>query len=178
MAQDRRKTVHAVFRDRYDAEQVFNFLHDKGFADSEINVLMSDKTRATYYPPTSKEGHHHAAGTMVTEGLGVGGAIGTAVGATLGAIAAIGTSLAIPGLGLIIAGPIVAALAGGGAGAVAGGAIGALVGAGMTQENAEAYAEALRNGGVVVGVAPRSDDQANEIERKFKEFNGENVCYC
>jgi len=174
----REKTVNAVFRDRYDAERAFEFLHHNGYADSEINVLMSDRTRSSYFPTDTKGNGHHRAGTMATEGMGVGGAIGTAVGATLGALAAIGTTLAIPGLGLVIAGPIVAALAGGGAGAVTGGLIGVLVGAGMTEQNAEAYAEALRHGGVAIGVVPRSREEASEIERQFKEFNGENVCYC
>ena len=39
------------------------------------------------------------AGTAATEGMAIGGAIGTAVGASLAAILAIGTTLAVPGLG-------------------------------------------------------------------------------
>jgi hypothetical protein len=100
------------------------------------------------------------------------------VGATLAAVAAIGTTLAIPPLGLIVAGPVAAALAGGGAGAVTGGLIGALVGAGMTEPNARSYAEALRSGGVVIGVVPHNADEAEEIETTFRELNGSNVCYC
>jgi hypothetical protein len=179
---ERKKMVHAVFRDRYDAERAFDFLYARGYRDSDINVLMSDKTRSTYYTSTAMgkkaEETKHKAGTLATEGMGVGGAIGTAVGATLGAVAAIGTSLAIPGLGLVVAGPIAAALAGGGAGAVTGGLIGALVGSGMTEQNAQAYEEALRNGGVALAVAPRNDDDADAVEKKFKELNGENVCCC
>ena len=171
-----KKMVTAVFRDRYDAERAFDYLHGLGYLDTEINVLMSDRTRAAYYP--AKDESKHAAGSMATEGMGVGGAIGTAVGATLAAVAAIGTTIALPGLGLLIAGPIAAALAGGGAGAVAGGAIGALVGAGMTEQNAQAYEEALRHGGVVIGVVPHNDDHSNDVQAKFKQFNGENVCYC
>src|SRR5207249_11816950 len=110
-------------------------------------------------------------------GMGVGGAIGTAVGATLAAVIAAGSTLAIPGLG-IVAGPLVAAFAGGGAGAVTGGLIGTLVGAGMTEQNAQAYDEALRNGGVVIGVLPHNSDHASDIQKRFKELNGENVCYC
>src|SRR5262249_26780716 len=131
MAHQNKRMVTGVFRDRYDAERAFDYLHTKGYLDSEINVLMSDRTRAAYYP--TKSGEKQPAGNLATEGMGVGGAIGTAVGATLAAIAAIGTSIAIPGLGLIIAGPLAAAFAGGGAGAVTGGIIGALVGAGMTE---------------------------------------------
>ena len=175
MAQ-RQQMVMGVFRDRYDSERAFDYLHGSGYLDSEINVLMSDRTKATFYPKGEEE--RHSAGSLATEGMGVGGAIGTAVGATLAAIAAIGTSVALPGVGLIVAGPIVAALAGGGAGAVTGGLIGGLVGAGMTEQNAQAYEEALRSGGVVIGVVPHSSESASNIQAKFKEFNGENVCYC
>ena len=175
---DRKKMVHAVFRDRYDAERAFDFLYARGYRDSDVNVLMSDRTRTTFYPATSKDESKHPAGTLATEGMGVGGAIGTAVGATLGAIAAIGTAVAIPGLGLVVAGPIAAALAGGGAGAVTGGLIGALVGAGMTEQNAQAYEEALRNGGVALAVVPHNDDDADDIEERCKQLGGENVCYC
>src|SRR5437764_4324232 len=139
---------------------------------------MSDKTRSANYA-SADTGERHEAGTMATEGMAVGGAVGTAVGATLAAVAAAATvtTLAIPGFGLV-AGPIVAALAGGGAGAVTGGLIGALIGAGMTEQNAQAYEEALRNGGVALGVVPRNSDHADDIEKKFRELGGENVCYC
>src|SRR5438132_8331952 len=118
---------------------------------------------------------------MATEGMGVGGAIGTAVGATIAAIAAVGTVLAVPltgGASLLVAGPLAAALAGGGAGAVAGGLIGALVGWGIPEENANAYHEALREGGVVLGVVPHNNDDASEIKKEFKDLAGDNVCYC
>lgn len=78
MARQTKKLVTAVFRDRYDAEQAFDYLHAKGYTHNEINVLMSDKTRSTFYSDDEKE-PHHAASSMVTEGMGVGGAIGTAI---------------------------------------------------------------------------------------------------
>ena len=92
-------------------------------------------------------------------------------------MAAIGTTLALPGLGIVIAGPIAAALAGAGAGGVAGGMIGALVGLGISEENAQAYQDALRAGGVVVGVRPHSSDDASHIQKLFKDLRGENVLY-
>ena len=177
MANAKKKNmVTAVFRDQVHANAAYDRLINRGYASSEINVLMSDVTRARYYANGEEE--RHDTGNLAAEGMGVGGAIGTAVGATLAAVAAIGTSLAIPGLGLIIAGPLAAALAGAGAGAVAGGAIGALVGFGIPESNAKAYQEALREGGVVIGVVPRSSDHAREIENDFKDLRGENICYC
>ena len=176
---ERKKMVTSVFRNRADAEQALTYLHGMGYRDTEINVLMSDQTRSTWYPTGRKEDEpKHEAGTMATEGMGVGGAIGTAIGATLGAVAAIGTSIVLPGLGLVIAGPIAAALAGAGAGAVTGGLIGSLVGMGIPEQNAQAYEEALRNGGVVIGVVPRNDDDADDVKERFEQLHGENVCYC
>ena len=32
----------------------------------------------------------------------------------------------------------------------------------MTEQNAQAYEEALRHGGVAIGVTPRNDDHASE----------------
>jgi hypothetical protein len=176
MAENRPKMVTAIFRDRNDSEQAFDYLYHLGYADRDINVLMSDKTRTTWFPERREE--KHTASNKAGEGLAVGGAIGTALGATLAAVAAIGTSLALQGVGLVIAGPIAAALAGGGVGAVTGGIIGALVGLGIPEQNAAAYEEALRSGGVVIGVVPKTRQHASAIELRFKELQGENVCYC
>lgn len=173
---ERKKMVTGVFRNRYDGERAFDYLQSIGYLDREINLLMSESTRTSEFSAAVREKQN--AKSKAAEGMGVGGAIGTAVGATIAAIAAIGTTIALPGVGLIVAGPLAAAFAGGGAGAVTGGLLGTLVGAGMTEQNAEAYDEALRNGGIVIGVVPRKASDAADIERKFSEFNGENVCYC
>ena len=172
----REKMVTAVFRDRLDAEQALDFLHSKGYDRNSINVLMSDKTAPLGGP--NAEHAKQTTGSLATEGMGVGGAIGTAVGAAIAAIAAIGSSIVIPGLGgLIVAGPLAAAFAGGGAGAVTGGLLGALIGAGIPEQNAEAFQEALRTGGVVIGVHPRSDDDSSAIQDRFRNLRGENVYY-
>ena len=175
MADSKQKMLTAVFRDRVNAQTAYDRLVNRGYSNTEINVLMSDTTRSTY--AAVPEGERHAMGNHAAEGMGVGGAIGTAAGATLAAVATIGTSLAIPGFG-IIAGPIAAALAGGGAGAVAGGVIGALVGLGIPEPSARIYQEALREGGVVLGVIPHSSMDAESIQDDFEDLRGENICYC
>jgi hypothetical protein len=167
------KMVTAVFRSHADADQAYDRLLGHGYTNREINVLMSDATRARYYPAHEDSPVH--AGSAAAEGMGVGGAIGTAVGAAVAAIAAIGTTLALPGLGLVIAGPIAAALAGAGAGAVTGGVIGALIGLGIPEPNARAYEEALRNGGVAMGVVPHSNEDTSWIKQTFTDLHGENI---
>ena len=132
---------------------------------------MAESTKRKYYSDESRAD----ASSHAMKGVAAGGAVGTAVGATAAAIAAIGTSLVIPGLGLVIAGPLAAALAGGGAGAVAGGVIGGLIGLGVPESNARAYENALREGGIVIGVIPTTSEDASKIKDKFKHLGGENI---
>lgn len=160
----------AVFRDRNDASQAHGFLMQRGYASSDMNILMSDATRQRFNDDPKQE-----AGSLATEGVATGGAIGTGIGASIAAIAAIGTSVIFPGLGLIVAGPLLAALAGGGVGAVAGGILGGLIGAGIPESNAKAYEEILKTGGVVIGVTPKKEEDLGAIKDRFDELRGENI---
>lgn len=105
----------------------------------------------------------------------MGGAIGGTVGAIAAAIAAVGTSLAIPGLGLVVAGPLAAALAGAGAGGATGGLVGALIGAGIPEERVKHYEKGIKSGGILMGVRPRSDDDAGYFEREWSKAGGTHV---
>lgn len=168
------KMLTASFRNHTDAAAAMDWLNAHGYRSSDVNVLMTDATRQSHVENSESS---LAAGSHATEGMGVGGAIGTMVGAAVGAIAAIGTSIAIPGLGLIVAGPIMAALAGGGAGAVTGGVVGGLIGLGIPESNAKAYEVVLREGGVVLGVVPRNDNDDEAIREYFQEMRAENIVY-
>jgi hypothetical protein len=171
--QQKKRMLTAVFRDRTQANRVYTWLRDRGYTSDEINVLMSDQTRNAYHDADEED--MLASGSHAAEGMATGGAIGTAVGATLAAIAAIGTQVLIPGLGIVVAGPILAAFAGAGAGAVAGGLIGGLIGLGIPESNARAYEEALRDGGVVIGVHPHAGDEIDRVRDYFEKHQGENV---
>ena len=81
----------------------------------------------------------------------------------------------IPGLGLVIAGPAVAALAGAGAGVATGGLIGALVGWGVPEERVQHYEQGIKDGGILMGVKPRSDDDAAYFAHEWKNSKGEHV---
>ena len=131
---------------------------------------MSDETRKKYFSDGDSE-----LGTKAWEDAGKGAAIGGGVGATLAAIAAIGTTLALPGLGLLVAGPIAAALAGGGAGALTGGLIGGLVGYGIPEDRAKEYEKGIREGGILMGVNPRSDEDAEYLENEWRTHRAEGL---
>jgi hypothetical protein len=98
----------------------------KLFSQDMLGMLgAKDETRKRYF--SNETATDSELGNKAMESAGVGGAIGVTAGATLATVAAIGTSIAIPGLGVVIAGPIAAALAGAGAGGLTGGIIGALI---------------------------------------------------
>ncbi len=165
--------VTGTFTDRDSAERAYNSMLSRGYSEKEINLMMSDETRNRYFANDKKADTE--LGTKAMEKAGVGGAIGGTVGAILAAIAAVGTSIAIPGLGLVVAGPIAAALAGAGAGGLTGGIIGALIGWGIPEERAKLYESDLKNGGIVLGVNPRNDEDATYFESEWKGNKGRNV---
>jgi hypothetical protein len=169
------KMLTAVIRDRGTATQTYEWIQQRGYSTNEINILMSDRTHATF-TDQGTEGKIKSSDKGAA-GVAAGGAVGTAVGATIGAILAIGTSVAVPGLGLVVAGPLLAGLAAGGAGAVTGGIVGGLVGLGIPESNAHAYEEALKAGGVVFGVVPHSPEDARAIKTYLERNGAENIVY-
>jgi hypothetical protein len=171
-ATGRSRTVTGMFRDRESAERAYGSLTSRGYDKDDVNLLMSDETRKKHF---TDDGRETELGNKALEGAGTGAAIGGTLGATLAAIAAIGTSVALPGLGLIVAGPLAAALAGAGAGGATGGLIGALIGAGIPEERVKDYEEGIKNGGIVMGVNARSDEDAEYFESDWKNNRGEHV---
>src|SRR5437660_1695831 len=120
MAKENATLVTGLFKNRVTAETAVNTLLKEGYSQNDISVIMSEATKSKEFALEAK--------TQTAAGAGVGGAVGGTVGAVLAGILAVGTSLIVPGLGLVVAGPIAATLAGAGAGAATGGLIGALIG--------------------------------------------------
>lgn len=160
-----------MFSDRASSEGAYKSLRDRGYSDDDINVLMSDETRRTYYGDDDTAATSEL-GNKSLEGTGVGSAIGGTLGAIIGGVAAIGTNLVLPGLGLVVWGPLAAALAGAGAGGLTGGLVGALIGWGIPEERAKLYEEGLRNGGTVMAVKPRSAEDADYFENEWQTNYG------
>ena len=166
--------VTGLFRDREGAERAYRTARDRGYTSGDVNLAMTDETRDRWL--ASGDGSDSGLGTKALEGTGAGAgaAVGGAVGGTLGALAAIGPGLLVPGLGLVVAGPLAAGLAGAGAGGLAGGLIGALIGWGIPEDRARTYQAGLKQGGVVMGVSPRSEEDAEYLQSQWRG-HGEHV---
>jgi len=161
-----KRMLTGMFSDRRSTENAYNAIHERGYSEDEINLVMSRDTHKKYFSDDIEETE---LGNKAAAGSGTGSAIGGAIGATVGIIAAIGTSVVIPGLGLVIAGPIAAGLAGAGAGGIAGGVIGALIGWGIPKERAKLYESGIKDGHIVLGVQPKNEEDAKYFEENWQE---------
>ena len=164
------RTIAHVYQTYAEATRVVQSLESAGIPHSDISIVSGDKTVTnTGYDSMGTGG----TGTGMTSGDpeqgaatggGTGATIGTVLGGGAGLLAGIG-SLAIPGIGpLVAAGWLVAALTGAGVGAAAGGLLGSLTGAGVSEADAHTYQEGVNSGGTLVTV--RADDaQAAHVEQ-------------
>jgi hypothetical protein len=153
--------VFGIYKTVAHAERAVDTLTTSGFANNDISVLLTDAQTSHDFA--------HEKNTKAPEGTTAGATTGGIIGGTLGLLAGIGT-LAIPGIGpLIAAGPIVAALAGVGAGGAAGGIIGALIGMGIPEYEAKRYEGHVKNGGVLLSV---HCDTSNAISRAKELLKG------
>lgn len=146
------RTIVRMFDDHAQARQALHDLEAAGFTHDEVSIMAGDRrgdgTTATT-DTTSDD-------TKADSGAGIGATLGTLVGGGAGLLAGLG-SLAIPGIGPIVAaGWLVAALTGAGAGAAAGGLLGALTGSGVEERDAHVYEESVRRGGSLLTV--RADE--------------------
>ncbi len=151
------KTIAGFFRTQEDGVLAKAALDQAGFTDDQVSFLAGD-TRGhqtpSVGPALQDEGTESEAGSDAF----VGGVIGLAAGVL---------ALAIPGVGpFLAAGPLAAAIGGMTVGAAAGGVIGLLKDHGISEEEAQFYAEGVSRGGsllVVHGLSEESEKRAQKI---------------
>lgn len=169
------QAVTGVFRSQDDAERAVNQLRKLGIAENRIGIVR----------PGGAPGRLEA-GVPVTDtedpgmgramGAAVGGAMGAAGGATAGLAVA---SLAIPGIGPLIAFGMVGAALLGIVGAAAGSAVGDQVeeelGEGISHEDVYLYEDALRHGHSIVLAYVEEDEQADRAEEVLNAAGAEDL---
>jgi hypothetical protein len=167
------QVLTGMFPDRASAERAYQDLVARGYSSSEVNLIMSDAARARHFP---RDGTVNTElGSKAAGGAGIGAGIGGALGAIVAAVAAVGGTVALPGLGLVIAGPVAAVLAGAGAGGAAGGLLGGLIGWGIPEERIKDYESELRQGGILIGVKPRNAADAAYFEAQWQRAPAETL---
>jgi hypothetical protein len=161
------KAVFCLARDRDQASSIVDQLKREGFPNTDISVLMADKTGSREFA--------HEKETKAPEGAVTGALTGGTVGGVLGWLLGIG-ALSIPGLGpFIAAGPIMAALSGSAVGAAAGGITGALIGMGIPEYEAKRYETNVKEGKVLVSVHADDGDEVRRAKEIFERSGAEDI---
>ena len=163
-----KKLLIELFNNPSVAKHAYWELLNKGYEKDDITLMMSEETEKNYF--ANQDVSTTNLGNKGLEGLGVGGVVGGTVGAVAAGIAALGTSLIIPGLGIIVAGAFAAGLAGGGAGALAGGLVGLLIGLGLSDEQAKEFEAGIKAGGVVIGVYEKTPEMYKGLNNEWKTY--------
>ena len=149
------------------AERIVDRLKVAGFSNNDISVIMADKAGTRDFA--------HKKNTKAPEGTATGAGTGAIVGGALGWLAGIG-SLAIPGLGpLIAAGPIMAALGGAAVGGSVGGLAGALIGMGIPEYEAKQYEGKVKGGNALISVHSENSTETDRAKKIFEEEGAEDI---
>jgi hypothetical protein len=136
-------TVVSVFEDKTHANRAINELHQAGFDQNQIGVLMQnaggvDNISATEHDPHAGSG----ALTGALTGLGLGALAG--LGVLAGVIPVVGPAIAAGTLGVILSNAA--------AGAGIAGLVGALIGVGVPEHEAKYYLGELESGRSIITV--------------------------
>lgn len=159
--------VTGFFRDHDHARHAMDILARLDYTAKDINIMTThgvsnlDKTNAL------ANSSRYTLGNKALEGAGLGGAIGGTAGAIIAAILTVGTMVMLPGTGVIIAGPVVAAFAGAGAGGLIGGLIGLAIGARIPRDLVNTSNQQANPGGILMSVMPHSAADKELIEREL-----------
>lgn len=160
------KTISAIYDNPKTASNAISILQTKGINENEISILASE---GSFDKNIEIEENSKA-----PEGFSIGAGVGGAVGATIAGLTAVGTVTATGGVGLLAAGPVVAAFAGAGAGAATGGAIGGLVGMGFSETEAKHIDERLGSGNVLLGITVEKD-RKEDVQSMLSKTGAEDV---
>lgn len=170
--------VTAVFRTRASVERGWRAAVDLGYRREDIELMLSEQTRDQLFSDAAAPRGVGAKADEVIEERSaaqkLGGPTGGHIGVIAPVLAGIGTLLLIPG-GILAAGPAAIALGAAGAVGLAGGVITALTNWGVPKARVEVYENAIRDGGVLLGVKPRSPEHAQMLVDAWRASGGELV---
>jgi len=171
----------ALFKDARSTQSAYDATITHGYDPSDINLMMSEETRQRSFTAGSvgdalakkaQQSTERKADddSVALEAEEAGGPVGGTMGTLAPAAAAVGTVMLLPGL--LLAGPVAVALAAAGAVGLAGGLIGALTHWGIPKSRVEEYEQHIRDGGVLMGVKPRSQDDAAWLQKTWTNAGG------
>jgi hypothetical protein len=157
------QTITKVYQNYEDALHAVRELEGIGIPTSDISLLVSKDVIPGYDQTQSDEDINNESEA------GPGAGMGAVIGGAAGLLTGLGL-LTIPGLGPVVAAGWLATTAlGAVAGGAAGGIIGSLIDAGVPEDHAHVYTEAVRRGGTMVTVKTQ-DKNTPQVQKVLSNF--------
>lgn len=153
--------VAGLFKNRDNAGGAIAKMKEQSYIHDISILAIDDKTKMPEAKDIKKD---------VKEGV----TVGASVGAVGGAIWAGLSSVALPGLGVLVGGSIAALLTGAGAGALTGGLAGALIDYGIPTNMAATYEEEIKKGQVAVAVTTENE-HAQHVKQIFLDHKASKI---
>jgi uncharacterized membrane protein len=172
---ERTRRAIGVFSHRRDAEAALTELRNAGFPMNQVSLIAKHADNNIIAGVDEKTGVKNlGTGNKADEGAKAGAVTGGALGGLGGLLVGLGT-LAIPGVGPVIAGGAAAtalatAIAGGAIGAAAGGLTGGLIGLGIPENRARVYNDRVNKGDYLV-IVDGTEDEVLRAERILKRHH-------
>lgn len=160
------KVLVGLFNNSELAGQAVSDLKNQGYTEN-VTIVTKDGGEE-FIDANTKTIKAIAPDSNALSGGLLGGAIGTLVGLLAGS-----TALTIPGLGLLVAGPLATTLLAATTGASLGGFVGALADLGIPKDKVEVYSDRVKQGDVLVVVS--LDDTPGGMDNAKAIMNQHNV---
>jgi hypothetical protein len=161
-------TVSGVFFSKTDADNAYNKLLKRGHTADDISVLMSDET-LNKHQDASRDG---AQNVIVSEDES---SLEKAKNAFAGIIISITTMISLPGLGIAISNTLQKKMPVRPDEDVPYEKSQALIGSGIPNQHAESYSDHMHEGGIIISVDPRNEEEKRAIIQDFKFCNGHDI---
>lgn len=158
--------ITGLFNSPREAAAAVHSLEARGFAADDISIVAGEGF--------DREAFGIDSHSKLPEGVAIGAGTGGAIGAVAAGLTMVG-AVATGGAGLLVAGPLVAALAGAGAGAASGGVLGGLVGMAIPEHEVKHYEDAIEKGSVLVGVSCSDGDDKDRAKETLDYVGAEKI---
>ncbi|MEO6286563.1 MAG: hypothetical protein ABIN80_04680 [Dyadobacter sp.] len=161
-------TVSGVFFSKTDADHAYNALLQRGHTADDISVLMSDETLNKHQDP----GRDTAQSVTVSEDES---SLDKAKNAFAGIIISITSMISLPGIGIAISNTLQKKMPIKPDEDAPYGKSHALSSSGIPDQHAESYSDHMHEGGIIISVDPRNEEEKRAIIQDFKLCNGHDI---
>lgn len=166
-------TVSGVFFTKKDADAAYNGLLKRGHTPDDISVLMSDETLDKHQKQGYEQANDESTKVVEPAGDSLLDKTKTAITETIISITAM---ISLPGLGIAISNTLFKKIAiNPQEGELANGTVSAVIGSRIPEEHTDSYGGSVKEGGIIISVDPRNEDEKRAIVLDFKKHNGHDI---